>query len=150
MFKIKYKLLPDIDKGKIKIKFNTISKRANSEYIKLYLADNEIANFKEKPEVELDYKGEDITIEYLPRDASSLSTNDFEIKKQKWWIFSEDVKFSLTEISREETKPGETKVPEKKEGVRVWQAVIALLTIILIAFILLKVKSKKLVLRRTM
>lgn len=150
MLKIKYKLLLDTSEGKIKIKFTSISKRANSEYIKLYLANSEIVNFKEKPEVEFNYKGEDITIEYLPRDASSLSTNDFEIKKQNFLIFWNDVKFSLTEISREPAKPEETKIPDKKEGVQVWQIAIALTTIILIAFILYKMKYKRLALKRTM
>ena len=149
MFKIRYKLLLDTSEGRIKIKFTSISKRANSEYIKLYLANNEIVNFKEKPEIEFNYKGEEITIEYLPRDASSLSTNDFEIKKQNFLIFWNDVKFSLTEISREPAKPEETKIPDKKDkGVEVWQIVIALTTIILIVFILYRMKYKKLVLRK--
>jgi hypothetical protein len=149
MLKIKYKLLLDTSEGKIKIKFTSISKRANSEYIKLYLANSEIANFKEKPEIEFNYKGEEITIEYLPRDASSLSTNDFEIKKQNFLIFWNDVKFSLTEISREPAKPEETKIPQKKDkGVEVWQIAIALTTIILIVFILYRMKYKKLVLRK--
>jgi|GEM_PF-2222262 len=150
MLKIKYKLLLDTSEGRIKIKFASISKRANSEYIKLYLANSEIANLKEKPEIEFNYKGEEITIEYLPRDASSLSTNDFEIKKQKLWILWYDVKFSLTEISREPAKPEETKIPDKKDkGVEVWQIAIALTTIILIVFILYKMRYKKLPLKGT-
>jgi len=150
MLKIKYKLLLDTSEGRIKIKFISISKRANSEYIKLYLANSEIANLKEKPEIEFNYKGEEITIEYLPRDASSLSTNDFEIKKQKLWILWYDVKFSLTEISREPAKPEETKIPDKKDkGVEVWQVAIALTTIILIVFILYKMRYKKLPLKGT-
>jgi len=150
MLKIKYKLLLDTSEGRIKIKFTSISKRANSEYIKLYLANSEIANLKEKPEIEFNYKGEEITIEYLPRDASSLSTNDFEIKKQKLWILWYDVKFSLTEISREPAKPEETKIPDKKDkGVEVWQIAIALTTIILIVFILYKMRYKKLPLKGT-
>jgi hypothetical protein len=149
MLKIKYKLLLDTNEGKIKIKWTSISKRANSEYIKLYLANSEIVNFKEKPEIEFNYKGEEITIEYLPRDANSLSTNDFEVKKQNFLIFWNDVKFSLTEISREEAKPEETKIPDKKDkGVQVWQIAIALIIIALIVFILLKTRYKKLVLRK--